>query len=171
MRSNSRRLRVFGTFGALALGLGTAGVLGAGDAAAASPAVTLIGPDQFFTAQVNGVTDGAAIRVLCAGPVSPSSTGHPIAGQTVSVSPVVDPTSKTGVGYTGASASRVVASFGTASSSNQAVVITAYDVAEPIPTSLNLPCGGTGEVGFVPNPTSSTAITALLPVTYVNEGL
>jgi hypothetical protein len=43
-----------------------------------------------------------------------------------------------------------------------------YDVNQYIPANIRVPCSGTGRVGFVPLPTSPTARTATLAVTFVN---
>lgn len=46
---------------------------------------------------------------------------------------------------------------------------TAYGIAKPIPTSLSLPCSGTGHVTFVPLPQSPpTSRSASVAVKYVN---
>jgi hypothetical protein len=42
-------------------------------------------------------------------------------------------------------------------------------VTADIPTALVLPCYGTGTVAFVPNPTSTTARNATVPVTFVGQ--
>lgn len=168
MRSKHDRLRIYGALGALAMGVGAAGVLGAPGAAAAVPPP--IGPNQVFQGQVNTVTAGAVIKVGCFGPVTPASTGHPIAGQTVDVRYTPDVTSKDGTGFTGSAADHVIVGFDSGPSTGQVVSISAYDAKVVIPASLNLPCFGTGTVQFAPSPTSATARTASVPVTYVSIG-
>ncbi|WUH89068.1 hypothetical protein OG900_02260 [Streptomyces sp. NBC_00433] len=169
MSKRHSRLRSLGTVAALALLGGTAGMTSAG-AATASPLP--IGPGQTFVGQVNGVTIGAVIKVGCFGPVTPSSTGHPLSGQTVSVQLIAgNAPDQATVGYTGTSATHDLAGFGPASSVTAATDIKAYGLGVPIPTSLNLPCYGTGTVGFVPAPTSPTAQTATVAVTYVSIGV
>ena len=170
MRSKHDRLRIYGALGALALGVGAAGVLGAPGAAAAGPDVALIGPNQVFQGQVNTVTEDAVIKVGCFGPVTPASTGHPIAGQTVDVRYTPDVTSKDGTGFTGSAADHVIVGFDSGPSTGQVVSISAYDTKVVIPASLNLPCFGTGTVQFAPSPTSATARTASVPVTYASIG-
>ena len=168
MRSKHYRSRMYGALGAVALGVGAMGVFAAPGAVAADPAP--IGPNQSFQGQVNTVSVGAVIKVLCPGPVSPTATGHPVGGQTVDV--VAGPFSGTSnVGYTGQSANHVLVQFGTAVSVTQAVTLSAYDTKVAIPASLDLPCYGAGKVDFVPVPTSATAVTSTIPVTYVNVGL
>jgi hypothetical protein len=48
------------------------------------------------------------------------------------------------------------------------IVLTAYGVQAKIPTTLLLPCGGSGVVDFVPEPTSATARSYEVPVVYEN---
>lgn len=166
MRSKHRRSRMYGTIAALTLlsaGVGLPSVA----AAAVDPAP--IGPQQYFVGEVNGVSQGAVIRVGCFGPVVAGETGHPISGQSVDVMPTASPTT-TGVGYTGKSADHVVVDFGNTASTGP-VTLGSYAVKAEIPTSLNLPCGGAGTVAFVPMPTSSTAHTAILDVTYQSIGV
>ena len=109
------------------------------------------------------------IQVGCFGPVVSGETGHPIAGQSVDVLPTSVSTTA-GVGYTGESADHVLVGFGSPSST-AVVLLKDYAVKAAIPTTLNLPCSGTGTVTFVPAPTSSTARTATVTVTYQNIGV
>ncbi len=163
MHSKPRRLRTYATVAALVLLGGAVGLTPA--SAAVDPAP--VGPNQFFTGQVNGASTGAVIRVVCAGPVTAGETGHPVSGQTVDVMPGAS-TGSAGAGYTGAAGTRVGVAFGTTSSATTPVTLTSYVVRAPIPTTLSLPCSGAGEVEFVPAPTSSTAQTATVSVTYAN---
>ncbi|SEK50052.1 hypothetical protein [Streptacidiphilus jiangxiensis] len=126
-----------------------------------------IGPDQFFTGQVNGAGVDAAIQMACFGPLTPGETGHPLAGQTVDVLPAAA-SGTADVGYTGAAATSVVVSFGVASVTAP-VTLDFYAVKAPIPTSLVLPCAGTGTVVFTPAPSSPTAHPATLAVRYVPQ--
>ncbi len=163
MRSTHRRLSRYTTLTALTLvscafGLSTAG------AAVVDPGP--IGPHSYFVGEVNGASVNAVIQVVCPGPVVSGQTGHPVSGQSVDVMPAASSTSA-GVGYTGESANSVRVDFGNAATS-AAVVLTSYVVKAAIPTALELPCSGTGTVAFVPEPTSSTARTALVKVTYQN---
>lgn len=120
-----------------------------------------IGPNQQFAGVVNGSAANATVYVICPGPITPGRTGHPRTGQGVQV--VVN----TGSGFTGSAASRIVATFGT-SNSTQALVFSEYGVPQDIPTTWFLPCGGTGTAVFAPQPTSSTARSATVRVTFVN---
>lgn len=141
--------------------------------AASADAVVAVGPNQFFTAQVNGPASTAApsaIKVICPGPATPGQTGHPVAGQTVEVLLVLPPVvSPNALGFTGSAAHQIDVFFGPASSGVAApVTLTAYGVVAKIPTTLLLPCSGTGVVDFVPVPTSATARSYEVPVVYEN---
>ena len=162
MRSKHRRLRTYGTIAALTLLGGAFGLSSA--SATVDPAP--IGPNQYFTGQVNGVSTGAVIRVVCPLPVTAGEMGHPISGQTVDVLPGAS-SSSADVGYTGSAADHVVVDFG-ANATTAPVTLSSYAVQAEIPTTLELPCSGVGKVDFVPAPTSSTAQTATVPVTYGN---
>jgi hypothetical protein len=169
MRSRHHRLRPLGTALALAVLGGTAGLASAG-AAAASPLP--IAPHQTFVGQVNGVTIDAVIKVGCFGPGTPTSTGHPLEGQDVSVQLVSGGAPGTAtVGYTGESADRVRVAFNTSVSAAPITEIKAYGLAVAIPQSLDLPCSGTGTLVFAPAPTSSTAQPATVDVTFVSVGV
>jgi hypothetical protein len=132
-----------------------------------------VGPNMYFTAAVNPgvVTPGTTpvIKVVCPGPIQPGETGHPISGQYVEAYAVVPPTSSI-VGFTGSAAYEIDALFSgaTPTTVNPPVVIKDFFVEVPIPTTLNLPCGGSGTVSFVPIPTSSTAKGYAVKVYYAN---
>ncbi|WP_042378209.1 hypothetical protein [Streptacidiphilus melanogenes] len=167
-RSTRHPLRTTAT-AAAALGLATALATAVAPAARAAGVVdpAPIGPNQFFTGLVNGTATGAAIQMACFGPVTAGETGHPLAGQTVEVLP--SPASGTvDVGYTGSAATGIVANFGPASTTLP-VTLGYYAVKVAIPTSLVLPCAGTGTVAFVPEPGSATARSAILTVRYVPQ--
>lgn len=136
-------------------------------APAASADVTVpIGPNQYFQGLVNGVHDNANITMVCPGPVVPGQTGHPVAGQTVSVMQV--PPSASISGYTGSAATSIVASFTTSSSTTAHFTFIAYGAPQDIPTSIYLPCSGSGALSFTPEPTSGTARSDVVKVTFVN---
>jgi hypothetical protein len=168
MRSRHHRSRTFGTLAALAL-LGAAAGLSTAMAASASP--TPIGPHQLFLGQVNGVTTGAVIKVGCNGPVLPDQTGHPLAGQTVAVALALAVPVGADTGRTGDAADRINVAFGVPVSVGQQLSLTAYGVKAAIPISLNLPCSGAGKVAFVPAPTSATAVSATVVISYVGVGV
>jgi hypothetical protein len=149
---------------AIAVGLFLPGVGGA----ATHPKV---GPHQYFAGSVNGSLGRptpAIIRVVCPGPEA--QQGHPVSGQTVVVGPAVS--TATTVGYTGNGATSISAFFGppppTATGPSQ-VSFRRYGVPKAIPTSLSLPCQGTGVVTFIPFPESPpTSRSASVPVEYEN---
>ena len=120
-----------------------------------------VGPKQHFTGLVNDKHDSAVVIVACPGPAYPGQTGHPIAGQYVTV--VLD---QNGTGFTGATGQRIVARFD--DDPSIAVRIRQYGVKESLPTDLDLPCDGQGKVRFAPRPTSSSAVADTVVVTYEN---
>jgi hypothetical protein len=128
-----------------------------------------VGPDMYFTAQVNGASAKAVIKVVCPGPVTSTSTGHPISGQTLEVFSVLPPATGT-IGYTGSAAHQIDALFTAPSSAtdNPPVVLSSFFAPVAIPTTLLLPCGGSGVVSFVPIPTSPTATGVAVTVTFEN---
>lgn len=135
--------------------------------AACSPTVPsqTVGPNQHFVGLVNGQHSDAQIRVACAGPVWVGRTTHPLAGQTLAVSQVA-----TDGGSTGASPSAIFTSIGKQLGST--ATFTVYDAAEPLPTTLDVPCDGTGSVTFSTCfdvlPCSAAANPDVLTVTFVN---
>lgn len=147
-------------------------------ALAAAPAATAdviapIGPNTYFTAQVNGpasTTDSSVIKVVCPGPATQGQMGHPVAGQTVEALSVLPPSPvPSTLGYTGSAAHQIDVSFSPASSGTAApVVLKAFFAPAAIPTTLLLPCYGSGVVQFVPEPTSSSARSYKVPVVYEN---
>jgi len=132
-----------------------------------------VGPNMYFTAAVNpqvastGTTP--VIKVICPGPIQPGETGHPLDGQYVEAYAVLPPTTSI-AGYTGSAAHEIDALFSgvTTANVNPPVVIKNFFVEVPIPTTLNLPCGGTGTVSFVPIPTSPTARGFAVKVVYAD---
>ena len=118
---------------------------------------TSVGPHQYFIGQVFGVSTTSTpnvIGVACAGP---SATGHPDAGQTVEVSmPVTTPTF---LGYTGNSAVEIDADLSFPQGSvvvvTRIATFTSYDLKLPIPTSITVPCSGSGVMSFTPYPDDS----------------
>lgn len=160
MRSN--RLSRIATVAVLALAGGALGMSTA--SATVDPAP--IGPHQYFVGQVNGASTGAVIRVACPGPVVSGQTGHPLSGQTVDALPTTSPASSD-AGYTGEAATSLRVSYGNTSVVNT-TELTRWAVTAPIPTTLNLPCSGSGTVVFAPSPTSTTARSAVVAVSYEN---
>jgi hypothetical protein len=139
-------------------------------APAASAAAVAVGPQQYFTGSVNTHTDSAVIDVLCAGP---ASFGHPVANQTVGIRLLLPPTSAT-VGYTGLSATSIDAWLSWPSPSvipsPVAVAKFAGYTTAPIPTTITVPCSGSGVMTFVPNPDNGGR-PATVKVSFINLGV
>lgn len=140
--------------------LATAAWLMAGTAWAQQP----IGQDEPFGGVVNGNTEKAQVFVVCPGPIFPGRTGPPAGNQSLMVV-----FGKLG-GFTG-SATTVVAAFREDQSAK--VVFSEYGVPQPVPSKLQLPCGGPGSVTFTPfTPSGSDpGVTDVVPVEYVNIAL
>lgn len=114
-----------------------------------------VGPHQYFYGQVFGSTSNTAqgvIGVACAGP---DATGHPLPGQFVEVQQVFPPVTTT-LGYTGNFGTEINAdliwSRGTITVVTPIATFTSYGVGMPIPTSITVPCGGSGVMSFMPSP-------------------
>lgn len=146
-------------------------------AAASADAIgPLVGPKQYFTGSVAGipstgpVSNGAVIGVDCA---VAASTGSPVAGQTVEVKLLVPPVAAN-VGYTGTAATSIEANL--IWSNGEVVILTPlanfkqYATPLPIPTDIKVPCSGTGEVSFDPEPDTG-AVSYVVPVTFESVGL
>jgi hypothetical protein len=156
-------------------------VAGAAVAGAQPPSGPRIRPNQVFGALVNGesgVSAPVAIQMACFGPLRPHTTGHPLAGQTVTVFLPVAITSASG--NTGANGHEIGAFFGapppgagarrSASAAAGGPVIFYHYVTRRIPTSEVLPCSGTGQVYFVPLPMSpGSERDVVIPVAYVGQ--
>lgn len=160
----SRRLRTL-----LPTAAAFASVAFTASAAFAGPVVdpAPIGPNQFFVALVNGKPADAVITVVCPFPPAPGAVGSPLPGQYVEVEPEASGVAGP-FGYTGSAANSIAAVFGPTSVISQVVVIHDYFVQVPIPTTLKVPCSGSGVVAFAPAPGSATAHSASVSVTYGN---
>lgn len=138
-------------------------------ASTASAAAIAVGPNQYFVGTVNSHTGSAVIEVLCAGP---ASTGHPLANQIVGINLLLPPATDT-VGYTGLSATGIDAWLTGPSTSvlpqpTHVAKFSAYGTA-PIPTSITVPCSGTGVMSFVPTPDNGGR-PSTVQVTFLNLG-
>ncbi len=128
-----------------------------------------VGPRQPFAGLVNAKADKAVIRVFCPGVLR---TGHPVAGQTVRVAlvpPKVPITPRDG--FTGTAATSISAWLTwppTVAPPSPAFVdtFTSYRTL-PIPTRIAVPCGGSGEMLFLPVPGSPTVKAATVTLTFV----
>ena len=149
-----------------AVALATVALTGSA-ALAATPVPYPIGHDQPFIGLVNGKSADAVVTVVCPFPLTAGELGTPTSGQYVEVEPEVVGGSSV-FGYTGSAADSIDALFSPTSTANQPVVIHDYFVKVPIPTTLRLPCAGSGEVVFAPAPTSPTARPYIVNVTYGN---
>jgi hypothetical protein len=137
-----------------------------------------VGPKQYFTGVINGkdgnTTTPIIIEMACAGPIRPGQTGHPVAGQTLAVHQLFPPAAGS-LGRTG-NDSQIGVFFGApppAPAGTRAAagtpVFTRYDKTKPLPTSLTLPCAGTGTVWFTPIPVVPPSRSAAVPVRYVGQ--
>ena len=134
---------------------------------------TKVGPHQYFAGSINGslgLPTPAIIRVVCPGPATLGQRGHPLTGQTVEVGLTITTTSNPS--YTGKAATSIGVFFGPPPPSSIGpgqVNFKKYGVPKAIPTSLNLPCDGTGVVTFLPFPESPpTSRSASVAVQYAN---
>ncbi len=131
-----------------------------------------IRPHQYFSGLVNGSTgqeSPAIVKMVCPGPTN-GGTGHPLEGQTVEVTRAAAAVG--GAGYTGTSGTSVSVFFGVLPPTGSAigqVTFTRYGVKMAIPTSVTLPCSGSGVVGFLPFPRiPPISRAATVPVEYAN---
>ena len=140
--------------------VGTATMVGS--AAATSQRIR---PHQHYIGLVNDTHTNAAIYVVCPGPADGTRTGPPAGNQSVSVERVAS-----GGGYTGSIAREIWAQFN--KDYFNVVGFTTYRTPQPIPTSLQLPCSGTGTVTFTTCfgtlPCAADAKDDVVPVTFVN---
>jgi hypothetical protein len=143
---------------------GTVGTLVPG-AIAGAKANSAIGSDQTFVGLVNGSRTDATIVVACPEAQRPGEMGNPVSGQTVAVRSPAPSTSPSGA--TGTRAKKIIAQFPTPSAVAAPSVIFSRYGSQPIPTTLLLPCFGSGTVVFSPSPTSATARSESLTVTFV----
>ena len=135
-----------------------------------------VGPDQYFTGVVNGTTGNTvtpiAVRMGCFGPLHPGETGHPLRGQTLAVHQLFPPSAAAGtVGWTGADSEIGVlfdAQPVTAAAATPPV-FTRYDTPRKLPTTLTLPCSGTGTAYFTPFPWLPPSSSAAVPVVYESQ--
>jgi hypothetical protein len=134
-----------------------------------------VGPKQYFYGEFFGLTSATAhdvMQVSCAGP---ETTGHPVAGQYVAAHQIFPPVT-TSYGYTGNSGTEIdvnlIYSVGTITVSTPTfATLTYYDTKAEIPTSLTVPCSGTGVLAFTPSPDpDGSGITSDVDVTFESPG-
>jgi hypothetical protein len=145
-------------------------------AGAEAPPITPIGPHQFFNGLVNGAKENAIIRMACFGPEPVGGrTGHPLAGQTVTVSGPLgtSPVSAAGVGFTGlADSIEATLYFPTPVAGPGGVHVATfryYNDPAPISTELTLPCSGSGVAIFNPVMGGKQARPAKVSVSFVGQ--
>ena len=134
-----------------------------------------VGPKQYFHGEIFGLTSAAGqdvIQVSCAGP---ATTGHPAAGQYVAAHQFFPPAMTT-YGYTGNFGTEIRVNL-TWSAGTITVVtptfatLTYYDTKAEIPTSLTVPCSGTGVVAFTPaTDPDGSGIASDVNVSFVSPG-
>jgi hypothetical protein len=125
----------------------------------AAGAQTRIGPDQHFIGLVNGSNDNPVVYTICAGPSWPGRTG-PVAGrQSMSVAEVAG-----GAGYTGLF-NRIYAWFDPAdpTAAPTQLRFRRYGTPRSIPTSIRVPCDGTGRVTFSSCPFGAPCAAGWVP--------
>ena len=148
-------------------------VVGTAAAGAAIQPGGKIGPHQAFVGTVNhnnGLKTHAQIRVACPGPIRPGERTHPLGHQPLAVSRVAAVAAK--FGNTGAHGTHINAYLGIPPSATDAGGIasfTHYDAPKPIPTTLSVPCSGSGYITFISFPRDpGTSRSFVVPVDYVN---
>jgi hypothetical protein len=155
----------------------TVGIIGltatAAMAASTPPNPGRVGPNQAFIGLVNGKSGRvghAQIRVACPGPIKPGETTHPLAHQPLEV--VRPEAINTTTGFTGPNATQISAFVGIPPAASEGAGIATfvrYGVTKPIPTTLTVPCSGSGFITFIPFPRDPGVSRAfVVPVDYVN---
>jgi hypothetical protein len=135
-------------------------------AVAGAKAKAAVGSDQTFFGLVNGSRTDAKIAVACSEAEQPGEMGNPVSGQTIAVRSPAPSTAPSGA--TGSRGQKIIAQFPTPSATAAPSVIFSRYGSQPIPTTLLLPCMGPGTIVFVPRPTSATARSESMTVTFVS---
>lgn len=135
-----------------------------------SPSVT-VAPKQDFRGLVNAKTSKAVLHVFCPGI---AKTGRPLPHQIAEVALVIDPvTPNDGSTGTAATSIGVWLTWPTTVAPPPPAYIatfTSYRTMR-IPTSITVPCSGSGEMLFLPAKGSSTVKAATVSLTFVNIGV
>jgi hypothetical protein len=141
--------------------------------AAPGPAIHIVAkvaPKQFFAGLVNAKTHKAVLHVVCPGA---ANFGHPLAHESVQVNLFLPPVTPA-FGYTGTAGTSIEVWLNWPAAAPPAPVyvatFTSYRSA-PIPTSIKVPCSGSGEMLFLPAPGSPTVKAATVDLTFVNIGV
>ena len=115
-----------------------------GGTATAATANEPIQPIEHFIGLVNGSNANPAVYTVCPGPSSPGRTGRLLKGQTLAVAHVAS-----GAGYTGLFSQVYVWIVQDVSAKGpHQVAFTTYGTDRTIPTTVRVPCDGTGQVEF-----------------------
>ncbi len=103
-----------------------------------------IGPNQHFSGVVDGKRGSAVVETVCAGPVWAGRTGPVVSGQTLAVR-----RARKGSGSTGLF-SQIYARFVPQKGGTTPTQLRFDSYKEPraIPSSVRVPCEGTGQVEF-----------------------
>lgn len=137
------------------------------ESAGAHPSVTTFGPHEHFVGLVNGQSTEAIIKMACTSPLSSTEMGHPLSGQTVAVEPSSSVAGTSG--FTGSRGRSVVATFGVPTSTSNSSLLTFSGFgSQTLPDTILLPCSGSGKVVFSPQPTSKSAKSYTVTLTYGN---
>lgn len=140
-------------------------LLGFVTSTSAAGAATPIRPHQHYIGLINRRHVNATIYVVCPGPATLNRTGPPAGNQTVSVVRVL-----TGSGDTGSLGHTIWAEFN--GDLTHVAHFTHYNTPASIPTSLQLPCQGTGTVTFTTCfgtlPCTVDARDDVVPVSFIN---
>jgi hypothetical protein len=134
-----------------------------------------VAPKQYFDGEYFGLTSATppdVVQVSCSGV---ATTGHPLAGQYVAAHQFFPPV-VTSYGYTGNFGSEIdvnlIYSVGTLTVVTPTfATLTYYDTKAEIPTSLTVPCSGTGNIVFTPSPDPDGSGKASdVSVTFISTG-
>jgi hypothetical protein len=130
-------------------------IVGGALAIPASAQAGPVGPKQFYDGQVFGIASATTQDVIGVGCAGPATTGHPLPGQSVAAHQIFPPAATT-AGYTGNFGTEIRAdltwSRGTITVVTAIGTLTSYDVKVSIPTTITVPCSGSGVMSFTPSP-------------------
>jgi hypothetical protein len=141
----------------MSVGLPLLLLLGSAATASANEAIQ---PNQHFLGFVNGSNADPAVYTVCPGPIGSGRTGPVAGGQSVAVAHV-----KTGGGSTGLFR-QVYAWFVQDASANgpHQVKFRMYGTPQKVPSSVRVPCGGSGQVEFSSCPRLAPCAAGWVPI-------
>jgi hypothetical protein len=148
----------------------------AGPAVAGPRGRVAVQPHQIFGGSVNDTTSDATIAMGCFGPSRPGQTGHPLRGQHLAVF-IPEALTSPAFGDTGRRGHRIVARIVTDAGRSAPVATftrftrsgAVYTASRSLPTSVRLPCAGTGTVVFTPVPHGTGAKSATVAVNFTGQ--